>query len=188
MYDNILEAAQNIYMPREHNWTPRPEDKEIVKQIRNEYARKSFGYDYDDLEQELWVKVYEVRSSYDDPHPAFMAKCLRNHIADWFRKEIKRTKTFKSRASFEQSEDWTEAMTPSSSHPDLRGATLKIYLIAYYLFPDGLTVEMKDEVARIFSQLSSSDISVIHRYSHDLSLSSNDRKCMSRLISKYEVM
>lgn len=182
MYNNIVEASQNMRLPKQHNWTVEPEDRQIVKQIRNEYARKTFGFDFDDLEQELWLKVYEVRSCYDNPNPAFMAKCLRNHIASWFKKEIYYRKSTKSRATFEGTSEEKMSTTDAHTMVNPAGRILKAYIIAFYLHPSGLSIEMRDYMERFFKTLTPSQIETIHKYSYNEPLLSKDKVSMYRMI------
>lgn len=67
----------------------------IVKGIARQYSKdlytgKGFNFDkYQELEQELWVKTYEVLKNKPDATLDYIAKCLWRKVTDLFRKEMK---------------------------------------------------------------------------------------------------
>lgn len=173
----------DIYLRMPH-YAPPKEYQEVIKAIRNDYARKSFGYDYNDLEQELWLKTYELLSTTDYISKEFLRRCLYNHIKDWFKKEIKYKKMFISRASFEgTSEEKPCAVSPP--RPKIKGSYLKILLCAYHIYPFDLALDIRDYIAQIYTKLSSSELITIDNYANEYELTSKDKVSMHRILSKY---
>lgn len=170
----------NLGRPRKTtHWTPPDEWSRVVSQVTYEFTSKSFGYDYRDLKQQLWLKVYELN---EIPSMEYLAHCLRNEARDFFRKLIRERSGCVSQ---ETVEDVDRPSPVSPAEPLLDGRILKTYLCAYYLHPDGLTVETRDQLQRIWVQLTEAEIKVIDVYAYERDKSPGQRKIMERLLVKH---
>lgn len=149
----------------------------MVEQITKEFTRKSFGYDFRDLKQTLWLKVYELD---DWNNEEYLAKCLRNAGSDFFRKEIKYRKNCTLLGSFDgYTEEQVIAITPK-----LAGEHLKSALIMYSLYPQDIPIDIRDYIQIIWNDLNKNDRLSIYAYAHSKH-NATDRKRMQRILSKY---
>lgn len=160
------------------------EYQELIKQIRNEYARKSFGWawSYEELEQELWTKFYSIDSR-DIVNQAWLAKVLRNHINNWLKKEIAYERMFVPRMSFEGTPEERPSVAPPGEQV-FTSKILKTYILAFHIYKEGLSVEMRDFIGILYGMLSTEELQAIDTYAYESNVEDKTRQIMKRALDR----